>query len=189
MKHLRNQSGMIDIVLILVVFIAAAALGGYVYYQQRQSQQADKAAGNGVTVASHPKAKTTPMVPAVPIPSKNGITIMAPTDGSTVKTTFILAGAAPVGEDVTITVDGTNLYYVDPKFRAKQTGQDQDDVADSTGHYSIPIDLTGTNVVEDRSASNYLKRSSLGLGKHTFYVTSGLNSSFIEGPTISLTIQ
>jgi len=58
MKCLRNQSGMIDIILIAVVFIAAAALGGYVYYQQQQAKKADTAAGNGVTVATHTKAKT-----------------------------------------------------------------------------------------------------------------------------------
>ena len=65
MKRLRNQSGMIDIILIAVVFIAAAALGGYVYYQQQQAKKADTAAGTGVTVASHPKAKATTATPAV----------------------------------------------------------------------------------------------------------------------------
>lgn len=58
MKLLHNQSGSIDILLILVVLVAAAALGGYAYYQQQQVKKADTAAGTGVTVASHLKAKT-----------------------------------------------------------------------------------------------------------------------------------
>lgn len=53
MRKTLNQSGMVDMVLILVVFLAALALGGYVYYQQKQAQKADTAASSGVIVATH----------------------------------------------------------------------------------------------------------------------------------------
>lgn len=51
MKHLRNQSGMIDIILIVVVLVAAIGVGGYVYNQQQQTKKAENAASNGVIVA------------------------------------------------------------------------------------------------------------------------------------------
>ncbi len=56
-NYLKEQYGMIDVVLILVVSVAVAALGGYVYYQQRQAQNGYDKAGTGVTVSKHTKAK------------------------------------------------------------------------------------------------------------------------------------
>jgi len=57
---LKNQRGMIDIMLIVVVFVAAVVIGGYIYYQDRQEALADTAAGQGITVASHPKTVKKP---------------------------------------------------------------------------------------------------------------------------------
>lgn len=50
-NYLKNQHGIIDIVLILVVFVLAAGLGGYVYYRQQQANKVYDAAGSGATVS------------------------------------------------------------------------------------------------------------------------------------------
>lgn len=115
---MKNQRGFADIILIIVAVILAAGLGGYVYYQQLQNQKAYQAAGNGVTISSHPKktGSTTATTQSDPAPASTATPAAIP------KTTVSVSGATAL-TSANCKTDNAFTVYVSNKAGAEGSYQ------------------------------------------------------------------
>lgn len=193
MKHSDDRGfTAIEIVLSLAL---VAAIGVAVFFAYTARQKADDKSAKvtpTATTSVQPTASSVQAPVATPVPapptttrSKNGVTVTAPADGTTISGRILsISGKGPAGvnQPVGISVDGENSgqYY------AYSSTPASDKYANADGTFVYEMNLNNA-VIEDRTKSGQ-PRYKLSAGTHTFTFNYGSFDAFHAGPTISVVL-